>query len=99
MMPSTMFIKIPIWLFMNCSASQPAIPPMMMAAIQPICCSSIGVCSLGAARLIELTQAKRDAALVSACSLCWLSSLGSYDCQKMDLAIIEDYEDPQPIDT
>jgi hypothetical protein len=26
---------------MNCSASQPAIPPMMMAAIQPICCSSI----------------------------------------------------------
>jgi hypothetical protein len=26
---------------MNCSASQPAIPPIMMAAIQPICCSSI----------------------------------------------------------
>jgi hypothetical protein len=41
MMPSTMFITSPIWLFMNCSASQPAIPPMMMAAIQPIWCSSI----------------------------------------------------------
>ena len=40
-MPSTMFITSPIWLFMNCSASQPAMPPMMMAAIQPICCSSI----------------------------------------------------------
>src|SRR5262249_50725415 len=26
MMPSTMFITSPIWLFMNCSASQPAIP-------------------------------------------------------------------------
>jgi hypothetical protein len=26
---------------MNCSASQPAIPPMMMAAIQPTCCSSM----------------------------------------------------------
>jgi hypothetical protein len=26
---------IPMLLFMNCSASQPAIPPMMMAAIQP----------------------------------------------------------------
>src|SRR6516225_9082315 len=41
-MPSTMFIKSPIGLFINCSASQPAIPPMMMAAIQPIWCSSIG---------------------------------------------------------
>jgi hypothetical protein len=30
---------------MNCSASQPAIPPMMIAAIQPICCSSIDVSS------------------------------------------------------
>ena len=28
-------------LFMNCSASQPAIPPMMMAAIQPTPASSI----------------------------------------------------------
>jgi hypothetical protein len=28
----------PIWLFMNYSASQPAIPPKMMAAIQPTCC-------------------------------------------------------------
>jgi hypothetical protein len=30
-----MFISSPISLFMNCSASQPAIPPMMIAAIQP----------------------------------------------------------------
>src|SRR5215831_656860 len=36
MIPSTMFIRRPIWLFMNCSASQPAIPPMMIAAIQPV---------------------------------------------------------------
>src|SRR5208337_4992552 len=36
-MPSTIFISNPISLFMNCSASQPAIPPMIMAAIQPIC--------------------------------------------------------------
>src|SRR5436309_828733 len=35
-MPSTIFISSPILLFMNCSASQPAIPPMIMAAIQPI---------------------------------------------------------------
>src|SRR4029077_12998919 len=35
-MPSTIFITNPISLFMNCSASQPAIPPMIMAAIQPI---------------------------------------------------------------
>src|SRR5271167_4553 len=34
--PSTIFISNPISLFMNCSASQPAIPPMIMAAIQPI---------------------------------------------------------------
>src|SRR6266446_4171660 len=34
-MPSTIFMIIPMLLFMNCSASQPAIPPMMMAAIQP----------------------------------------------------------------
>jgi len=33
--PSTMFINNPVSLFMNCSAGQPAIPPMMMAAIQP----------------------------------------------------------------
>src|SRR5262245_55323665 len=38
-MPRTMFITRPIWLFMNCSASQPATPPMMMAAIQPNCAS------------------------------------------------------------
>ena len=35
-MPSTIFISKPISLFMNCSANQPAIPPMIMAAIQPI---------------------------------------------------------------
>src|SRR4029450_10532968 len=35
--PSTIFIRSPISLFMNCSASQPATPPMMIAAIQPIC--------------------------------------------------------------
>src|SRR5215831_8914649 len=35
MMPRTMFITRPVWLFMNFSASQPATPPMMMAAIQP----------------------------------------------------------------
>src|SRR5271165_2134543 len=34
--PSTIFISNPISLFMSCSASQPAIPPMIMAAIQPI---------------------------------------------------------------
>ena len=28
-------------LFMNCSASQPATPPMTMAAIQPTCASSM----------------------------------------------------------
>src|SRR5262245_1038249 len=33
--PSTIFINSPISLFMNRSASQPANPPMMMAAIQP----------------------------------------------------------------
>jgi hypothetical protein len=31
-----MFMKTPILLFMNCSASHPATPPMMIAAIQPI---------------------------------------------------------------
>jgi hypothetical protein len=31
-----MFMKTPILLFMNCSASHPATPPMMMAAIQPM---------------------------------------------------------------
>jgi hypothetical protein len=35
-MPSTIFITSPMSLFMNCSASQPAIAPMMIAAIQPI---------------------------------------------------------------
>jgi hypothetical protein len=30
-LPSTTFIRSPIWLFMNCPASQPAIPPMMIA--------------------------------------------------------------------
>ena len=35
-MPSTIFIGNPISLFMNCSASQPAIPPIIMAAIQAI---------------------------------------------------------------
>jgi hypothetical protein len=34
-MPSTIFMISPMLLFMNCSASQPAIPPTMMAAIQP----------------------------------------------------------------
>src|SRR5262245_21527818 len=34
-MPSTTFIRSPILLFMNCSASQPALAPMMIAAIQP----------------------------------------------------------------
>jgi hypothetical protein len=38
--PSTIFISIPILLFMNCSASQPAIPPMM-AAIQPTSASAV----------------------------------------------------------
>jgi hypothetical protein len=32
---------IPMSLFMNCSANQPATPPMMMAAIQPTCASSM----------------------------------------------------------
>jgi hypothetical protein len=40
-LPSTIFISSPISLFMNCSASQPATPPMMMAAIQPACASSM----------------------------------------------------------
>src|SRR5262245_1568850 len=43
MTPSRMFIRSPIWLFMKFAASQPAIPPMMMPAIQPTCCSSIAV--------------------------------------------------------
>src|SRR5262245_33808601 len=42
-MPRTMFMTRPIWLFMNCSASQPAIPPMMMAAIQPSCASFMAI--------------------------------------------------------
>src|SRR5262249_52356354 len=41
MIPSTIFIKSPISLFINCSASQPATPPMIMAAIQPTCGSFI----------------------------------------------------------
>src|SRR5215467_9157599 len=41
--PSTIFITSPISLFINCSASQPATPPMMMAAIQPTCVSSMAV--------------------------------------------------------
>jgi hypothetical protein len=36
MIPSTIFISSPMSLFMNCFASQPAIPPMMIAAIQPV---------------------------------------------------------------
>jgi hypothetical protein len=37
-MPSTILISKPVSLFMNCSANQPGIPPMIMAAaaIQPI---------------------------------------------------------------
>src|SRR5215470_17264398 len=34
-MPSTIFMETPMSLFMNSSASQPATPPIIMAAIQP----------------------------------------------------------------
>src|SRR6266446_6673129 len=40
-MPSTIFMISPMLLFMNCSASQPAIPPIMIAAIQPTPASPI----------------------------------------------------------
>ncbi len=39
--PRMMFMSTPMLDFMNCSASHPAIPPIMIAAIQPMPACSI----------------------------------------------------------
>src|SRR5262245_34673498 len=55
-MPSTIFITSPISLFMNCSASQPATPPMIMAAIQPTCGSFMALGGDGVHHPIPYTR-------------------------------------------
>jgi hypothetical protein len=40
-MPRMIFVSKPVSLFMKFSASQPASPPMIMAAIQPISASDV----------------------------------------------------------